>query len=265
MLIPWLYSKADAIVTVNHGIAHELRTFYGLEKSNILTIGNFYNISEIEQLSKEPKMPAWMRLYRDTVLITTGRLAPEKGLHSIVRIFQQLKLEFPNLRLVMVGDGPEYGELKNLCEELNLTLQTELDINSIPDVVLIGSQNNVFKYLKEATLYIMNSSSEGFPNGLAEALICGVPVVTSDCPYGPREILAPEFPFSVPVSKPYISQNGVLMPMIRTSEDIVSWTETLIDIIKKKDLLMSLAENGKKRINLFDQELIVSQWHAVLR
>ena len=67
ILIPWLYRYSDAIVTVNHGIANELRTIYGLKKVNIFTIGNFYNIEKITRLALEPKEENLNRLYRDQI------------------------------------------------------------------------------------------------------------------------------------------------------------------------------------------------------
>jgi len=264
VLIPWLYCKADLLVTVNHGIAYELRTHYGLNMANIVTIGNFYNIEEITRLSEEPKEENLNRLYADQVLITTGRLAPEKGLKKLIYVFHGLKKKFRNIRLVMVGDGPEYQELILIFKQLNLDVQTGPDFDKLPDALLLGNQANVFKFLKGATLYLMNSSSEGFPNGLAEAMICQVPVVSSDCPYGPREILEPEYSFTAPLLKPYMSPNGLLMPIINSDSDIQVWIETLSDILEKKEVSLSLAKKGRERINLFDQELIISQWYKVL-
>ncbi len=263
ILIPWLYRRADMIVTVNHGIAKELRTHYGLEKSRMVTIGNFYDVNEITRLSLEPKSKNMNRLYQDPILITTGRLAPEKGLKQLVRIFYGLKKKSKNLRLVMVGEGPMHNELVLLCSELDL-LHAGPDFDDLPDVVFMGNQSNVFKYLKSATMYLLNSSSEGFPNGLAEAMICSVPVVSSDCPYGPREILAPEFPFILSVSKPYFSPHGILMPLINSDEDIKIWIETLEEILGKSNILSQFAEKGLERINLFDQQFIVSQWLRVV-
>lgn len=264
VLIPWLYLKADLVVTVNNGIADELREHYGLTNSSIVTIGNFYNIGEITRLSEEPKEEKLNRLYQDPVLITTGRLAPEKGLKKLIQVFHGLKKKFGNLRFVMVGDGPEYEELILILKKLKLDVQTGSDFDKLPDALILRNQANVFKFLKGATLYLMNSSSEGFPNGLAEAMICQVPVVSSDCPYGPREILEPEFSFSSTLRTPHMAPNGILMPIINSDMDIQRWIETLSDILEKKEVLLQLAKKGRERMDLFDQELIVSKWYKVL-
>lgn len=264
ILIPWLYRNADFIVAVNQGIAHELCTLYGLKKVKITTIGNFYNTEEIKRLALEPKSRDLNRLYTDPVLIVTGRLAPEKGLKKLLLVFHQLKTKNQRLRLVVVGDGLESLALMKLASQLNLRAHTGSDFDELPDVIFLGSQSNVFKFLTGATLFLMNSSSEGFPNGLAEAMICGVPVVSSDCPYGPREILAPDFPFSSSVSKPYFSPCGVLMPMIHSDEEIKIWVDTLHTILGNNDALFNFAKMGIEKMNLFDQKIITQQWYTLL-
>jgi glycosyltransferase involved in cell wall biosynthesis len=264
VLIPWLYRKADLIVTVNHGIVSELRTVYGLEKSSILTIGNFYNTEEIKNLAAEPKNSNLTRLYADPVLIVTGRLAVEKGLKQLLHVFHQLKKTHRNLRFVFVGDGPQLPDLLLIANHFKLIVMTDFNFKESPDIVFIGSQPNVFTFLNGATVFLMNSSSEGFPNGLVEAMICGVPVVSSDCPYGPREILAPEFAFKSTVTEPCLTTYGVLMPTIKTSRDEKIWVEMLNYILGKKKLLSQLAESGQQRAYQFNRELIMEKWYKAL-
>jgi len=263
VLIPLLYRRADAIVTVNQGIARELLD-YGLQHVPRITISNFYNSAEIEALSHEPKSAALETLYQDPVLVTTGRLAREKGLAPLICIFAALKKKYPRLRLVLVGDGPLRRDLVALSNKLGLVTHEGDGFTTPPDVVFAGNQSNVFQYLYGARLYLMNSSSEGFPNGLAEAMICQVPVVSADCPYGPREILAPEIPYQSSFARPYLSQNGILMPMIRTAADERVWEEILDDVLDKHELLSQLAEKARERIGMFDQERIMAQWDTII-
>jgi glycosyltransferase involved in cell wall biosynthesis len=265
ILIPFLYKRADEIIAVNNGIVSELVRSYGLEERKKIVIGNYYDIQEIVELSNNAKSEAVLRLYSDPVMITTGRFAPEKGLNQLLEVFGRLKKEkYPNLRLVMLGDGPEYNNLVSTIRRLGLVHHVGLDFNESPDVLIIKNEKNVFKYLRGATVYLMNSSSEGFPNGLAEAMICDVPVVSSDCPYGPREIMEPNHPFPTDLPKPYTSTNGVLMPNIRTANDSQIWVDTLAHLIADKELRLKLAKNARQRIALFDKDSIISQWHKVL-
>ena len=264
ILIPGLYHLANVVVAVNHGIAEELHSHYGLKKSKIVTIGNFYDIKEITRLSAEPKDENLNRLYQDTVLIITGRLAPEKGIKPLIQIFSRLKKTTNDIRLVMVGEGPSLHEVIEVCKELGLVLHCGNDFKDLPDVVVLQGQSNIFKYLKGATLFLMNSSSEGFPNGMAEAMICHVPVISSDCPYGPREMLAPEFPFVQPVVKPYTAVNGVLMPMIRSTQEVDVWIDTVRDMLKNEQLMMDLATHAYDRVKSFDREWMIVQWNNIV-
>jgi len=264
ILIPWLYRYSDHIVTVNYGIATELRTTYKLRKVKISTIGNFYDIEEITRLSLEPKEANVNRLYNDPILITSGRLAPEKGLDRLIHVFHQLKKENQKLRFVIMGDGSMLSELVSIANQLNLSVHHGGNFEELPDILFLGNQLNVYKFLKGATLFLMNSSSEGFPNGLAEAMICGVPVVSSDCPYGPREILASEILFESSFMKPHISPYGVLMPIISSREGIKVWAETLNDLLKEKKQLLQLAEQAHHCISARDRKSIISQWYDLL-
>lgn len=264
ILIPWLYRKAEVIVTVNKGIVAELNKYYGLNGANIVTINNFYNSEEIQALSKVRKPLNVEELYNYSVLVTSGRLAPEKGLDSIIKVFCTVKKLRPDVKLLIVGNGPCHNDLVNLCRELNLVVETDLDFAAKPDVLFLGNQSNVFKYLNGATLYLMNSSSEGFPNGLVEAMICQVPIISSDCPYGPREILAPNFQFKNSVTEPLVLPYGVLMPIIRSDEDEKSWAGLLLEILENRKMLLDLKEQASQRVTFFDKKFIMSQWQKVL-
>jgi glycosyltransferase involved in cell wall biosynthesis len=264
VLIPWLYKRATLIVTVNNGIREELTNGYDLRKTAVRTIGNFYDMGEINTKSSESKPENLLQLYRDPVLITTGRLAPEKGLKSIIKVFHRLRQLNIAIKLVVVGDGPMLSELTALCTALKLNSEIGLDFKKPPDVLFAGNQSNVFKFLNGATLYLMNSSSEGFPNGMAEAMACHIPVASADCPYGPREILAPDIPYSKQIDRPYVAESGVLMPVIKTDSDIDAWVVTLKKLLLDKKQMAHLGEKGFERIKAFDQNRIMPQWLEVV-
>lgn len=265
IFIPLLYRFADAIVTVNQGIIGELKNVFKLRKIKICSIGNFYDHSQIDALANEPKPPAVAQIYKQRpVLVISGRLAPEKGIKSLLQIFAQVKVIHTHAALVIVGDGPLYHDLLQECSRLKLSVETSEDFRSQPDVIFLGNQSNVFRFLKDATLYLLNSSSEGFPNSLAEAMICGVPVISSDCPYGPREILAPEFPRVSSVSDPFFSKYGILMPVIINQDDLHIWTQTINNLISQKQFLSVLAASAKERVTVFNKENIMRHWNELI-
>jgi glycosyltransferase involved in cell wall biosynthesis len=265
VLIPWLYKKADLIVAVNKGIASELKRYHKLQEHKIVTIGNFYDSDAIVALSKEAREPDIEALYNDRkILVTSGRLAAEKGIAGVINMFAELRKARQDVRLVMIGDGPEKESLKKLAGEKGLRVyETNSSIDS-PDIVLLGNQKNVFKYLRGATLYLMNSSSEGFPNGLVEAMICRVPVMSSDCPYGPAEILAPD---QIPGSnqdQAIIAAYGVLLPIISGNQQAAIWVNTISGILDNRNQLGDLAKAAFNRAHDFGRDTVIKQWVNII-
>jgi glycosyltransferase involved in cell wall biosynthesis len=258
LLIPQLYRKADAIMAVNAGIAAELKDYYGLQNDKIHVIGNFYDAELITLLSREPKTANLENLYRHPVLVTTGRLNKEKGLNYLIDIFAALKKLLPEIKLVVVGDGPEKEKLISRSSQLGLKSSNQLEWSETPEVVFTGNQENVFKFLNKAALYVMNSSSEGFPNGIVEAMLCRVPVASSNCPYGPAEILAPETKTNPDAT--YISEYGILLPIAHNDQTVNVWVENLFQIIKDDSLRKQLSEKAFIRASEFKKDNVIDQW-----
>jgi len=123
------------------------------------------------------------------VVLWVGRLAPEKDLPTLVRAFDRLHAERPDTRLVLAGTGPERETVESLVADL------ELD-----DAVAFPGYVDPAPYMARAAVFALSSTYEGLPTVIVEALACGCPVVSTDCPSGPREILADgEFGRLVPV------------------------------------------------------------------
>lgn len=257
-LIPRLYKKADALVAVNEGIAEELTHHYGLPREKVRVIGNFYDADIIRKLSLEPRPSVIENLYQHPVLVTSCRLNPEKGLAYLIRIFAELKNSLPTLKLVLVGDGPEKEQLVSLSHQLGLKITTQLQWIETPDVVITGYRENVFQFLNKATLYVANSSSEGFPNGIVEAMLCRVPVVSSNCPYGPAEILAPGIKTNPEAA--YLSEYGMLLPVARDTKTVNVWIEQLLRLLKDESLRNQLSEKAFSRASEFKKETVLDQW-----
>ena len=137
---------------------------------------------------------------------------------------------------------------------------------SIPDVFITGAQVNVFNYLKQATLYVLNSSSEGFPNGLAEAMTCGLPVLAADCPYGPREIL------SISLNKRQITEveyanYGILLPVSGSfpNQSIHhTWHTTIATILNSIPLQEKYGHLAVARMREFSKTRIINQWREII-
>jgi glycosyltransferase involved in cell wall biosynthesis len=256
-----LYERADSIVCVNQGIASELKNDFGILGPDIRVVYNFYDLARIEDLANTP-LEEFKSIFEFPVIMMSGRLAIEKGTMGVLTLFHKLRQVNPDLKLVLVGDGPMLAAVRSACTALGLRCAFRTYENEIPDVLITGEQTNVYQLLSKAKCYVLNSSSEGFPNGLAEAMACGLPVVAGDCPYGPREILAPETPF-VNIRKPEFAPYGVLLPVsAQTNLDI--WFESVSKLLADDPLRSHYAQQGRKRIAEFNRTSAIDSWRNVI-
>jgi glycosyltransferase involved in cell wall biosynthesis len=116
------------------------------------------------------------------LLLTVGRLSEEKQFDLLIAVFKRLAVQFPNWKLVILGEGPDRSALAEQVKAAKLT-----DRVSLP-----GRAGNVGHWYEAADLYVMCSRFEGFPNTLTEALAHGLPAVSFDCDTGPRDIIRNE-------------------------------------------------------------------------
>lgn len=172
------YPRAQAVVTVSQGMAEELRGFIAPATPVIQTIYNPIVTSEMCLVDASAAPDAWLGDPDAPVLVSAGRLVPQKGFGLLLEAFTLLNQRRP-CRLIILGDGPELGPLKVKAQRLGL-----LDRVRFP-----GWVSDPYAYFRHADLFVLTSQWEGFGNVVVEALACGCPVVSVDCPTGPREIL----------------------------------------------------------------------------
>lgn len=179
----YLSKKADRIVSVSQLISKTLSKEYYLEKSKIFTIHNGYDLEKIRALAEEELEEEEMRVFSNKVIITAGTFRSEKGYWHLLKAFSIIAQSNKDVRLVILGE-----DYKNNRKKVEI-LAEQLHISDL--VSILGYKENPYKYLSKARIYVLSSVFEGFPNALVEAMACGLSVVASDCPSGPREILAP--------------------------------------------------------------------------
>lgn len=275
VLIPLLYPFSDIIVALNVGIKKELVQYSRIKETKVRVIYNFYDINEINLKAKE-EIDTWLKpLFSNyQTIITAGRLAPEKGLISLLTIFAKLIKVTPNVKLVIVGDGVMRDDLLNKCKNLSLNYWSpwcEISTDKInfesSNVFFLGYKNNPFKYIGRATLFTLTSSSEGGPNILSEAMICGTPVISVDCPSGPREKLSSSSFDSKKISKVEYADYGILMPMLNTvgnEASVNEWVYTLKALLENESLRRDYAKKAFERMREFAVEKMFSEWKAIL-
>ncbi len=222
VLIPWLYQKADEIVSVTDALNKELQVHFGIDRSRLKTIYNFYENEKISENTSVPLTADEAAIFSKPVIITSGRLHVAKEHDKLIRILRKIK-ERADVRLMILGDGDLKKSLISLAEQLGLSVYDwELQTGDRDaDVYFMGFQQNAFKFYRHSSLFALASSWEGFPNVLAEALICNIPVISTDCYTGPREILNIGGLGDAPVSEAVRTDVGSLLPLLTEPEEKV--------------------------------------------
>ena len=263
ILIPLTYKKCDKIVTVSDGIREELITHFRIPAHKITTIYNSLDLEDISQKMTLPIQNEHRQLFdASPVIITHCRLSRQKNLFALIDIFISIKYH-SKAKLVVLGDGELRAELLKYCESKKLAAfaiwQDNAKFSVDFDIYFLGYERNPYPYLSRAALYVMTSSWEGFPLSLCEAMASGVPVMSSDCFTGPREIISPGLEMKQPLEQPQVSQYGVLMPLAK-SDTLASWTETIVTLLNDKVLRDKMISKGKERVLDFDRKKISAQW-----
>jgi glycosyltransferase involved in cell wall biosynthesis len=172
------YPNADAIVAVSDGVADDLATLLGIDRIRISRIYNPVVTPRLSILAERPLNHPWFAPTQPPVVLGAGRLIKQKDFVTLIHAFSIVHKRRP-ARLLIIGEGDDRQSLQALVKQLGLEA----------DVALPGYVENPFQYMRRAAVFVLSSRWEGLPTVLLEAMACGTPVVSTDCPSGPREIL----------------------------------------------------------------------------
>lgn len=266
-LASWLVGKtlkkADCVVTVSQGLAHEMTEKFHVDARKIVTIYNGYPVDEILQ-KKEEKADVILPWDEDVqIVVATGRMEKIKGQWHLIKAFSKVAEKNPKARLLILGDGQLRPELEALVNELKI----------LDKVYMPGFVDNPFAYLGKATLFVMSSLSEGYPNAMAEAIICGIPCVSCDCEAGPREILA-ETCNKQEITQGFLKEKyGILTPAFEeddlwTNKEISSQEQIMADAIcemlKDNDLYLHYKRKIIDKAKALDMKNVIHEWTDLL-
>lgn len=172
------YRRAERVIAVARSVAEDLRRLSGIPAERIVTIPNPVAAREIMARAEEPVAHPWLQPRQPAVVLGAGKLKPQKDFATLIRAFARLRAQVPS-RLLILGEGEQRGRLEALARRLGVAA----------DVELAGFVANPFPYMARAAVFVLSSRWEGFSNVLAEAMACGCPVASTDCPGGPAELL----------------------------------------------------------------------------
>ncbi|MBW4675085.1 MAG: glycosyltransferase family 4 protein [Desmonostoc geniculatum HA4340-LM1] len=223
----WTYLFADKIVFQTQ----RARDYFPSKlQNNSCIIPNMVVLPPIKKQSSE-------KFSAERSLIAMGRFVPEKGFDLLLQAFAKLKDNYPEWTLTILGDGKLRPELESLRNQLGLGDRVHFP----------GMVNNTYAFLQEADFFIMSSRFEGFPNALCEAMACGLPVISTDCPSGPREIIRDGI-------------DGILVP----NEDVSALAAAMERLMSNEQERKSLAARAPEITERFAVEKIMGMWEEVL-
>ncbi len=238
LLCRWSYKHGDRIIATTREMRDDLHCKLNLPLGKIKVIPNPIDLEMIRNLSKEPVRNSWskensIRNYK--LIITMGRLTEQKGFPYLLKAFKEVRDKL-QARLVILGQGKRKSDLESLSENL------EID----KEVKFLGFQINPYKYIANSDLFVMSSLWEGFPNAIIEAMGCGTPVVSTDCPSGPKEIIAN-------------GKSGLLVP----PKDYQALASGILQVLTNKKLAGKLAKSGLERVKDFEVKRIIKKYEQL--
>ncbi len=200
-----IYRWADALAGVSQGVADDLFQAIPVRKEQMQVIYNPVVSDELQARAQEPVDHPWFAPGEPPVILGVGRLHPQKDFPMLLDAFARVRAQRP-ARLIILGQGDERARLEEKVASLGLA----------EDVSLPGFAKNPYAYMNKAAVFALSSRHEGLPTVLIEALASGCPVVSTDCPDGPSEIL----------------KNGAFGPLTPVG-DAGRFADALLDVLAK--------------------------------
>lgn len=233
ILRKWLarraYRSADAVVALSEGVRAELIEDFALSPDKVVTI---HNPVEFDALVAEAKAaPAPPIAKHGLWIMGVGRLLHQKGFDRLIRAVAALQRD--DVRLVLVGEGPDRAKLQSQAEELGIGER----------LIMPGFVQQPMHWLKHADLFVLSSRWEGFGHVIVEAMAADAPVIAFDCPHGPRDIIRN-------------GENGILVP----DGDEAALTAAMASLLDHRDRANALAAQARADAARFSSATIAGQY-----
>lgn len=235
--VRWIYPRLDHLVAISSGVAQDLKAYIGLEADSVHTISDALDADRVRRASQAPIPSQLERVFERPTVVAAGRLSYQKGFDCLLRAYRMAVDRGINHNLVILGDGPDRDSLEELTRTLGLSGR----------VWFPGFVDNPYPVFKSASLFVLSSRFEGLAMVLLEAMALGTPVVSTDCPHGPREIIGDD-------------SCGLLVP----PNDPMKLAEAMLLVLENSSLHAQLSQLGEERVAQYAPGRIASQWEELL-
>lgn len=254
-LVRFFYNRSGKIVVLCDDAIEDLHKNYGVPLKKLIKIPNPVLVPPICDFTQDWK-------YGDKVIVAVGRLSIEKQHDRIIRAFSYVSSQEKEARLLILGIGPLEKYLKGLCARYHLE-----DV-----VIFAGFQDDVAYYLQNSKVYVMASEAEGMPNSMLEAMVNGLPVVTTDSPGACGELVgkkrskgkctAIEYcPYGI--LTPHISGKVIVSSALEQEEMLLG--QAMLELIRNEELREKYSECSRKRAAMYNIEKIMRKWNQLIQ
>lgn len=233
-----LLVKADEIVCVSQGVARDTKNFFSLTRTpQVIHIG--VDVQKIQKLARSPIDAGDARIFRSKTkkILAIGRFTPQKDFATLIETFTLFYKKKSNIDLVIIGDGPD----KDMLVERVKNNDIERHVH------FLGWKQNVYPYIKATDIFVLSSNYEGFPFVLLEAAVLNKPIVATDTPFGPRELLGNnKYGLVVPIKQPQ------------------ALSSALVSLMNKKTYTHYQLQ-ARKRVSEFSERSMIKRYQLLIK
>ncbi|MFI5322031.1 MAG: glycosyltransferase [Thermodesulfobacteriota bacterium] len=238
MLIKLLYKRSDYHIAVSEGSKDDLVKYCWLPKDKVIKIYNGIDIENVKKESEEKLNGETEEILQDKntkKIITSGRLTNVKNHELLIRAYNKMQFR-SNTKLLILGTGEKKEKLQNLANNLGIG----------DDVLFLGWRKNPFNIISRCDLFVLSSDWEGLPLVIIEAMSLGIPVISTDCPSGPGEIL----------------ENGKCGVLVKPKDEN-KLADAITKLLSDRQLRYELSELAKRRANDFSLKTMIDNYEEL--
>lgn len=250
LLFKYSLRYTNHIVCVSKGLKVGMSSYFGVNQKKMSVI---YNGVQTHHLPKTANIAP----HKLNALIAFGRLVEKKGFTHLINAFASVLKTFPHIKLTIMGKGPLKSRLENQIQFLGLDNSVNM-LGFIPD--------DPYKYLIKSHIFVFSSFYEGFGNVIIEAMNAGLPIISTNCPYGPQEILNGTSEYREANTSTIYGKWGVLIPSITLADTQKSiaykeqlMADAIINMLKNRRIYLKYRSASLKRGRIFSEDKMSAQ------